>query len=471
VYNAPVLGSVGGWRFDFNRELQLVTSDASKATLFLPDGAAYDFTRSGNTFSPQATIAPQTRNSVALIGTPPSDWSTLTSATSQWSVVDSRDQTTWTFATYASITHKFDVGRPITMAKPDGYTQTFSYDANGTLQTISDNRGRSLSVTWDTYAYPSGGNPSTPPTYINVPVAVKSITLPIGGKLSYVNDLTSGPGGVSGIDVPRILEADQLDGSGAILDKTTYQYESTAYPKFLTGITNALGVRYLTVAYDAAGRVISNGLAGGQNTYTFAYNTPNSADPNILTRTVTNPLGKQAVYTWRHSLNGYTTQLQSINGVASANCAASASSYTYDANGFVASETDAEGRVTTYIGDTRGRPTSITRGSGTPQAVTTTLTWDSTFDIPTQIVAPGLTTTQTLSSGLVTAIQQTDTTTQTVPYSTNGQTRTWTFTYTGGLLTTVAGPVAGDSVSYTYDANGNLATITNEMGKVTTSMP
>jgi RHS repeat-associated protein len=470
VYNAPVLGSVGGWRFDFNRELQLVTSDASKATLFLPDGAAYDFVRSGNTFASQATIAAQTRYSVSLVGTPPSDWSTLTGATSQWTIIDSKDQTTWIFATYASITHKFDVGRPISMTKPDGYAQAFSYDANGTLQTISDNRGRSLSVTWDTYAFPTGGNPSTPPTYTMLPVAVKTITLPIGGKLSYVNDLTSGPSGISGIEVPRVLEVDQLDASGSILDKVTYQYESTAYPNFLTGITNALGVRYLTVAYDANGHVVSNGLAGGQNTYTFSYNTPSSSDPNTLTRTVTNPLGKQTVYTWSHSLDGYRTQLQSINGVASTHCPASASSYTYDANGFVASETDAEGRVTAYIRDTRGRPTSITRGSGTAQAVTTTLTWDSTFDIPTQIVAPGLTTTQTVTNGLVTAIQNTDTTTQTIPYSTSGQTRTWTFTYTGGLLTKVDGPLpgTGDLISYTYDANGNFATVTNEMGRVTT---
>ena len=61
-------------------------------------------------------------------------------------------------------------------------------------------------------------------------------------------------------------------------------------------------------------------------------------------------------------------------------------------------------------------------------------------------------------------------TSQTVPYSTNGQTRTWTFGYSPtGLLLTADEPLAGtgDTVTYTYDASGFVATITDEVALLT----
>jgi len=65
----------------------------------------------------------------------------------------------------------------------------------------------------------------------------------------------------------------------------------------------------------------------------------------------------------------------------------------------------------------------------------------------------------------------TDTTSITVPYATNGRTRTWTYTYTAtGQLWTVDGPLAGagDTTTYTYNAPGYLETVTNPVGHVTT---
>ena len=62
-------------------------------------------------------------------------------------------------------------------------------------------------------------------------------------------------------------------------------------------------------------------------------------------------------------------------------------------NRFVATETDEEGRITAYTRDAKGRPLTITRGSGTPQAVTTTYTYHATLNAPATMVEPGLTTT------------------------------------------------------------------------------
>ncbi|GJD99630.1 RHS repeat-associated core domain-containing protein [Methylobacterium isbiliense] len=165
-------------------------------------------------------------------------------------------------------------------------------------------------------------------------------------------------------------------------------------------------------------------------------------------------------------------RLVSIDGQPSANCVAGARGLTYDANKFIASETDEEGRVTAYVRDVSGRPTSITRGSGTAQASTTTITWHPTFNAPSQTVEPGLTTDFTYNgSGQLTQVKQTDTTSYTVPFSTNGRTRIWTYAYgVGGLLASADGPLAGagDTTSYTYNASGYLQTSTNELGQMTT---
>lgn len=66
---------------------------------------------------------------------------------------------------------------------------------------------------------------------------------------------------------------------------------------------------------------------------------------------------------------------------------------------------------------------------------------------------------------------QTDLTNITVPYATNGRTRTWAYTWsTTGQLLTVDGPLAGtdDTTTYTYNADGFLETVTNPLGHVTT---
>lgn len=131
-----------------------------------------------------------------------------------------------------------------------------------------------------------------------------------------------------------------------------------------------------------------------------------------------------------------------------------------------------EGRVTSYVRNASGSPTSITRGYGTAQATTTTLTWHATLYVPTQVVEPGLTTDLTWNaSGRLSRLKQTDTTSTAVPFSTNGRTRIWNYTYgTGGTVASVDGPLAGtgDTTAYTYNPSGHLKTVTNEVGLVTT---
>ncbi|MBI4885296.1 MAG: RHS domain-containing protein [Actinobacteria bacterium] len=263
-----------------------------------------------------------------------------------------------------------------------------------------------------------------------------------------------------------LTKMEHHDAAATVIDSAQYHHEDTNYPTLVTGITDGRGVRTWNFAYDSGGRATSSARAGDVDGNTVAYSAYNTNPP---TRTVTNSLGRQSIYRYNSTS---ATRLVGVDGVASTNCPSDSSSISYSSAGFISLLTDQEGRVTNYTRDTRGRPTQITEAAGTADQRVTTVTWHASFDLPLTITRPGLTTTYTYNAtGALTQKTQTDTTTQTVPYSTNGQTRTWMYTYTsGGLLDTVDGPLAGpvDTIDYDYDSSGYLSQITDQMGHVTT---
>ncbi len=471
-YNGIFGSAAGGWRFGFNMELHLYGTSGDYPTLYLPNGLAYDFTRSGNNFAFTIPLNQRTHYSLSYVGTPPANWESITGAATQWKVMDA-DNRVWILQTFSQPNSgAYNVARPISVTMPGGYAWNFSYDAYGAVTKIADSYGRSFGLTWN-YQYFKGlvvpGTQSTP--FMPVPESVASITLPGGGLLRYSYNPPLDIYGSQPSPVIQLLEADQLNSAGTLINSTKYQYGNATFQEFLTGETDARGVVYSTTAYDAVGRASSTTLGGGVDQYSVAYIAPTTAPPNQLVRNVTNPLGKVTEYHYSHTADGNATLLTNVIGDASANCPASAAAITYDANNYPATKTDEEGRVTAFVNDIQGRPTSITRGSGTAQAATTTISWNASFNLPNQIVEPNLTTTLTIgSTGLVTQIQKLDTTTQTVPYATKGQTRTWGYGYNStGRLTSVAGPLSGAVVGYAYNASGNIQTITDELGHVTTA--
>ena len=129
------------------------------------------------------------------------------------------------------------------------------------------------------------------------------------------------------------------------------------------------------------GARFSSEHAGGADSIHVAYN---DADGS---RTVTNPLGQQTVYKFS-ALQGVPKATEE-DRLATAGVAAATRTFTYDANGYIASATDWNGNLTTYTNDARGRPTTIVVGAGTPQARTTTITNHATFHLPVRIVMPG----------------------------------------------------------------------------------
>ncbi len=217
------------------------------------------------------------------------------------------------------------------------------------------------------------------------------------------------------------MTADESDNP-----RVTYEYlDAVGKPGLLlSGIIDERGVRFASWTYDVKGRVLVSEHAGGTDRWQFSY------DDAGGTVTVTNPLGRPTKYTYRKVFGGLR-QLVSVDGVATSNCVASNTQYSYDANGFRARAVDAEGRVTTWERNTRGLPVTTTEGARSMAARTRTTTWDPIRPLPTEVAEPGLT--STFSYGATGHLQQTietSTLKRTVPYATGGERRSTRYNYT-----------------------------------------
>jgi RHS repeat-associated protein len=427
-----------GWRSNLDR--QLLTSGGPNVTgvrVVRPNGIAVGYQKTGSIWRPTYWAG-------SYFNYPRTDL--------RWSLTF--DGSIFTFTDEDDTTETYNVsGRLLTIKERDGYQLTFTYDAAGNNTVVSDSFGGQLTFTYysngrlQTMATPDGKVYTYSYLYRDVPL----------GQTQDANGL----GGVWVLD--KVIEPDETPSNPTDNLYVQYHYEDANHLYALTGTTGQNGVRYATWTYDSSRRVVSSKHAGDVDQTLISYDDVNK------TRTVTNPLGKLTLY--QLELFQGSLRVKQVQGQASANCPLSNSVLTYDANGFLGSITDQEGRITNFTNNTRGLPTTIVRGFGTPQATTTTIAYHATLSVPTQIIEPGLTTTLTWdANGRLTQLSKADTTTHTVPYSTNGQTRTWAYGYgTGGTLTSVDGPLpgAGDTVSYAYSANGHLTSVTNELGHVT----
>jgi RHS repeat-associated protein len=462
------------WRYSFQHELQIdrLFGTNNYVQLLTADGSSFPFRRNDAGQMPPSTVSgstPQTDYTLEFVGTWPATLSEILTTPTQWRVRDSQDRE-WLFQTLLDTNlKKYNFARPISVTFRGGLRWTFQYGTYGELTSITDSFDKTISFAWIIYDPSELG--STSPAR---PLAISTATLPDGSRLEYVYEALN-PALISLPQPDRLVEVRRIDAADSVIDSTKYLYENPDFPRNVTGILDANGVRRWTVTYDSRGRATSSSGPDGVNGHTISYARSGTGNLIVVSRAVTNALGKTATYEFRYggSSDLNNLRLTAVNGVASANCPASTRIYTYTGPlGFMETETDEEGRVARYVRDARGLPTSITRGHGTPAATTTNYTWHPTLRVPTQIVEPGLTTDLTWnSSGQMTQLSQTDTTTHSAPYATNGQSRIWTFTYApvGGLLASVDGPLSGaaDTVTYTYNSDGYLESVTNEVGHLT----
>jgi len=255
-------------------------------------------------------------------------------------------------------------------------------------------------------------------------------------------------------------------------------------PSALTGVFDENGDRLATFKYNAQERSISTEHAGTTLRYMLSYGAGST--------TVTDPLNTARTYNFQSVLGAFKNT--GITGPACPQCGAS--SQTPDANGNLASRIDWNGNRTNYTYDlARNLETSRTEGltaagAATPQTRTISTQWHATFRLATEVAEPLRITTNVYDAdGMQCGARGAlcSKTAQATSDANGGQgfaatpvgtARTWTTTYNvNGSVLTMNGPRTdvADITGYTYYANddadvgmrGNLATVTNAVGHVT----
>lgn len=413
--NRRSAGIGASWWHNYDRRIILAENSSSQTVhAHRPDGRTLLFTLQSSTWKTDSDI---NDSLIQLFDTQnnPSGWEYFNANSNEKEEYDLSGK-------LVKVTEKS--GQLQTLTYSDSNTPASIAPTSGLLIEVTDNFGRSLQFTY---------NPDW---------TIKTMIDPDSNTYQYT------------YNTPGYLISVTYPGNTTRL----YHYEninSASCNTTLTGITDELGIRYATYAYDSECRVIGTEHVGGVDHYSVTYGTN--------TATVVDPLNTSRTYNFTNIL-GITKN----TGVSQpcTGCGGNASqSRTYDTNGNVSQKTDFNGNITQYQYNSRNLEISRTEAYGTPDAHTVTTTWHATLTLPVEITEPGKTTTFTYdSTGNLLTRTETDTTVM----PNVSRTTTSTYNSTGQILT-IDGPRTdvNDITTFTYDSMGNRATVTNALSQVT----
>jgi RHS repeat-associated protein len=329
-------------------------------------------------------------------------------------------------------------GRMLTRSAPSslGYSESWTYDSAGNILSHTDGRGNKTS-----YIY-------------NTSNQLTSSTDPLAGKTSYTY---TSLGALGTVTSPR----------GKV---TTYGYDAAGNR---TSVTTPLGEKS-TFTYDGAGRILSKTDPRGNVTGAdpAAYTTKYTYDGRGLLSTATDPLGRTTTYGYNGAEQltsakdpaGNTTSYgydDAGNLLRTTDTAGKSVTRTYDSGGRLLSETDPLGNKTTYAYDKLGRLLSTVSARGNvsgadPAAYTTNYAYDEVGN-RTKVTGPTGATVNTEYDAVNRPTKVTD------PV---GDVTTYAYDAVDNV-TKVTDPL-GKSVSSVYDKNDRLSTTTDQLGKTTT---
>lgn len=447
-YNSAQIVNIGisspaeigrNWRHSYKRLVKRLRTSAKLAVVYRHDGRAVYFSLNGANWLPDRDIADRLVQLKDDLGNT-IGWQYQNASNDDVEAYDADGKLIKIISRNGQIRNLTysDSSTPISTAPWSGLLISVADQFNRKLQLQYDIKGRITKV-----IDPSGGE------YVYGYDEATSIVL--AGKTH--------PGNLTSVTYP--------DGK-----KKLYWYNeqtktaNTDIPTALTGITDENGVRFASYYYDSTKRAVSTEHTGGVNKYIVTY------DAKYEQSTVADPLGIKRIHT-----------LQVVQGVAKAKgrsqpagagYGSASSAVTYDANGNLSSSIDFKGNKTTYTYDlTRNLETSRVEAAGTAQARTILTEWHSTYRLPARIAEPRRITTNTYDAkgNLLTKMVQATldaTGAQGFNASLTGNPRTWSYTYNEfGQVLTETDP-RGGVTRYDYDAQGNLVSITNAAGHVTT---
>lgn len=339
--------------------------------------------------------------------------------------------------------------------------RTEDYDTTGKLTLVKERNGRTTSL-----KYSDTNTAVTVAPYANLLIEVSN---QFGQTIRFTYDSL---GRINAANLPNGTVVQYGYDAYGMLNVVTYadntqrkyHYENTQYRWAMTGITDEKGVRFATYAYDSLGRATSTEHAGGVDKFQLSF--------------LGN--GQTSVTTADGTSRTFTSELQGnvlrATG-ASARCPACgdiAKAVTYDAAGNVASKRDFADKESRYSYDALGRETQRIEGYGTADAKTTTTEWHPTWNLPLKIAEPGRFEYFSYdASGQLIGYVRYDTTdptgSQGVNVTLGGPITSTGWTYeSNGLKSATIEMVDGTVVgqwTYTYDAQGQLQTITDLAGR------
>ncbi len=364
--------------------------------------------------------------------------------------------------------------KPSSVTDPNSHTTSYTYAASGLQASVTDPAGDET-----TYTYNSLGEKAT----MVSPRGNVIGGTPANFTSSFVYDSfgnlveTIDPLGHSTLEAYNAL-GQKLSSTDANGNTTTYAYNTDGE---LASETQANGTT-LSYTYDSNGNKASSTDGNGKTT-TYVYDargdmlsqtdplshtTSFTYDVNGNKTSMTDSDGNVTTYTY-NSANELTTQ---TNGYGTA--AATTVSYTYDGDGNKASYSDGSGRATTYAYNALNQLTSTTD----PLGKTTSYTYDSAGNQATETNPDSQTTTWTYNGdNKVTGISYSDGVTHSVSYTYDADNNvatmgdgsgTSTYTYDDADRLTSYENGAGVTVTYGNDAAGNDTSITYASGKTVT---
>ncbi|MGW3956363.1 DUF6531 domain-containing protein [Streptomyces sp. NPDC004752] len=375
---------------------------------------------------------------------------------------------------------------------PLGNVTSYVYDANMRLTRVTDPRGRSTTMSYDSAGgllSRSGGGVTESWTY-NTSHNIATFTNARGAKTTYDYD---GDQRLTSVDGRKGKTSYTYNAAGQIATSTSPRGKPTSFgydtKGNLTSQTAPSGAK-TTYTYDVAGRVLTmtdprgnvSGADPAKYTTTFGYNAAGHLEK------VTDPAGQVTAYEYDDNGNQTkvtdATQQVTVYGYDKFNRLTSvtapdgsAESTGYDANGNVVSEVDAAGGKTTYVYDKANRLVSLTSPRGNvsgadPAKYTTTYGYDANGNVTRSVDPMGaVTTTEYDDLNRPTKVTDALNHATTTGYDPNGNVNQVTdargkitkFTYTpADLLETVTNPL-NKVTTYGYDADGNRTLQTSHL--------
>lgn len=318
------------WRHSFDRSLILNSAPATSVSALRPDGKQETFSQVGT----------------AWTGTTPGD---------RFSVIKDTSGTVTGYILFVG-----------------GVRQTETYDARGTLVSVTGQDGQGI-----TLAYTTSSTPTVSGVLLTSVTDSKGRAITFGYDSHYRLSSVNFPDGTS-------ASYDYNDSYARMYvaytsqNVTYYDYNEDgsvgdgAPDNLITGIQDFIG-NYESVTYDGQGRATSSSFAGNVGTTKVTYH--DGAAPSI-----TYPLGNTV--TLGVSTVAGVGRVTALDKPCGPDCGQHWKSRTYDSLGFPASMTDFRGNTTQTTYDANGLLTRTSEAVGTDAQRNTSTTWNTTLRLP-----------------------------------------------------------------------------------------